>query len=84
MDIVMGDQYGNCYNSANISGDGYDVGGICGFIISGTIQNCKNDGTVNGGYRTGGICGYALSNVELWNCTNSAEVSEGGIILTNR
>jgi len=50
------------------------VGGVCGGISFGTVENCYNTGTVNGYFLTGGVCG-TLDKGTLKNCYNNGNVS---------
>lgn len=48
----------SCLNSGEVNLDGSDAGGICGNLNNaGTVESCKNTGTVMAKYNTGGICG---------------------------
>ncbi|MGN0455403.1 MAG: GLUG motif-containing protein [Acutalibacteraceae bacterium] len=54
----------------------YDyVGGVCGYNLNGTIENCYNAGAVsavNGTAYVGGVCGQNSGTIE--NCYNTGEV----------
>ena len=66
-DLTMGE-------TCSVTGNKY-VGGVCGEINSGTIQNCTNNGTVTGsGDDVGGICGYSCYG-SIETCTNSGTVT---------
>ena len=70
----------NCYNTGEVTGDYWNVGGVCGisdYIPNGnTIKNCYNLGTVNGGSNghAGGICGY-IKFTTISNCYNKGTVN---------
>ena len=66
--------------NCSVSGDGDDVGGICGYNYGGTITGCTNHGTVNNtgtgdNKYTGGICAYNRSGSTVTGCTNTGTVS---------
>ena len=57
-----------------------EVGGVCGYISGGTIENCYNTGEVSAsgsGAYVGGVCGY-ISGGTIENCYNTGEVSATG------
>ena len=56
-----------------MSGNWY-VGGICGYNSKGTLQGCRNNGTVSGDVDVGGVCGYNISGT-LENSYNTGDVS---------
>lgn len=62
-----------------ITGGG-SVGGICGTLSYGNIENCMVTGDISGGSRVGGVVGYGsgYSNI-ISQCASS-----GNIIATNR
>ena len=84
--------FGDCYNATikNVTiADSYfkgrnQVGGICGWDVESTIENCHNTGTVESvvesgvnGKEIGGICGRSDSGHEISNiinCHNSGVV----------
>lgn len=79
----------NCKNEGEISAKGWGVGGICGYMAEGTIEECYNIGRkVSGDAYVGGIAGifgksgkYPIIN----NCYNTGSVTGvvarvGGII----
>ena len=67
-----------------IEGAAYDnVGAIVGFGVGGTIENCRNMGTVKGGsFCTGGIVGVA-EHMSISGCVNNGTITghsySGGI-----
>ena len=81
----------NCTNTAEISGCGDYVGGIGAIVMSSSIKNCLNSGTiVNTGtsgrsaYSTGGIAG-SMSSSTISMCGNTGTVTStlkrtGGIV----
>ena len=54
-------------------GDSY-IGGVCGYILSGTIENCYSKSTVSGDIGIGGVCGYNLGGT-IENCYNTGTIS---------
>ena len=75
---VCGDNCGssqliNCYNTGavncSVSG-GWYIGGVCGILNSGTIQNCYSTGTVSGSHTSvGGVCGQTQgTSAKISNC----------------
>ena len=59
----------------NCSVTGSDnVGGICAFNQTGTIQNCSNSGSVSGSWYVGGICGYSNRGTVTY-CHNTGSIS---------
>ena len=89
---VCGDNCGssqliNCYNTGavncSVSG-GWYIGGVCGILNSGTIQNCYSTGTVSGSYATsvGGVCGYNHGTIS--NCYfDSSKCDKNAVGVTN-
>ncbi len=79
----------NCINYASVTGNGYNVGGICGAVRNQydvtALKSCHNKGTVintsTEGSWTGGITGHNLK--DILNCSNNGNVtgntSVGGI-----
>ena len=57
----------SCANYGVITGSGESVGGIAGYFVSGTIQNCANYGDITGTFFLGNLIGCAdecnLNNV---------------------
>ena len=69
------------------TGDKVCVGGVCGYNVGGTIENCYNTGTITataqataqdtGNYSSvGGVCGFSFRNI--FNCYNTGKVSVTG------
>ena len=52
----------------------YYVGGVVGYIVNGTIENCYNTGEVSGISDIGGVVGYNITGT-VENCYNTGEVS---------
>jgi len=63
-----------------------NVGGICGRLGNGTIENCYNTGEVAGEENTGGICGIT-DTATITKCYNTGDINGvkyvGGISGTN-
>ena len=51
------------------------VGGVCGFAVNSTLENCYNTGTVEGAGSTGGVCGENGENSTIKNCYNTGAVT---------
>ena len=67
-------------NSGAVGGSGTDIGGLCGFNESGSIENCSNSGTVTGsGSNVGGICGYNSFEGSITNCYWLSGTARAGI-----
>lgn len=61
-----------------IKGTSY-IGGVCGTINYGTIENCYNTGIVIGTNYVGGICGSVYNaSCTISNCYNTGDVSATG------
>ncbi len=76
----------NCVNqgavtSAGGGSSGYvGCGGICGYNVGGSVENCYNTGTVtgtNGSEYSGGVCGVNFSGT-VANCFNTGAVTGQG------
>ena len=73
-------QVKNCYNVGDVSG--YYVGGIVGFLSSGTaeIEECYNEGNIFGAF-AGGIFGYSRqTKVDINNCYNLGNIDADGSV----
>lgn len=58
---------------------GLYIGGVCGTISLGTIENCYNTGIVIGTNYVGGICGSVYNaSCTISNCYNTGDVSATG------
>ena len=80
--------FNNCVNNGNITSNNHDVGGIFGGINGGNkdiaasciVDQCVNNGNVQGAQRIGGIVGYLRSNspsitqYTLSNCLNTGTI----------
>ena len=88
---VCGDNCGsskliNCYNTGavncSVSG-GWYIGGVCGILNSGTIQNCYSTGTVSGSHTSvGGVCGQTQGTIS--NCYfDSSKCDKNAVGVTN-
>ena len=54
------------------------AGGIVGLCNANlTIENCHNNGTINGASNVGGIIGVCTSNLKAVNCSNKGEIFSG-------
>ncbi len=62
----------NSVNTVDITGLGARVGGLAGYISSGTTTYCNNSGNVTGENKVGGIAGELNGNVA--DCENSGNV----------
>ena len=72
---VVGLNDGNvtgCYNTGSVKGpdsvSGSYVGGVVGYNIRGTVENCYNIGEVSGNSYVGGVVGYNDSSASVANC----------------
>ena len=91
---VCGDNCGssqliNCYNTGavncSVSG-GWHIGGVCGILNSGTIQNCYSTGTVSGSHTSvGGVCGQTQgTSANISNCYfDSSKCDKNAVGVTN-
>lgn len=60
---------------------GSRVGGICGSLSDGNIENCMVTGDISGGSNVGGVVGYVRNNYVTSNISQCA--SSGNIIATD-
>ena len=77
--IAGGGQAGalGCVNSGVVySPNGSNVGGIIGFADHAVIENCLNEGPVQGNRFLGGIAGYG-DNTRIYNCGNRGKLVNG-------
>ena len=58
----------------------YNVAGIVGIVVEGTIENCTNYVTVSGRDYVGGICGLAGKDSKITNCTNKGSVTGQAVV----
>ena len=63
-----------CANHGNVTATSTDAGGLVGYFISGTIQDCANYGDVKGTERVAGMAGY-VSNGKIQNVFNYGNIS---------
>ena len=65
-----------CYNlGVIVANQGCRVGGIVGYNISGSVENCSNNATISGAsYYLGGITGQNF-NGTVKNCSNTGNLS---------
>jgi hypothetical protein len=64
----------NCYSSSDVVGKSNYVGGFCGILIIGKIQDSHCSGVVEGkGNYIGGFCGGNAGNI--FNCYSSGDAS---------
>ncbi len=57
----------NCANAGNLTGDGKNVGGICGLFQAGIINGCINTGTASATSSAGTIIGGTENNTHTIN-----------------
>ncbi|MFA5764423.1 MAG: GLUG motif-containing protein [archaeon] len=62
-------------NAANIYGTGQAIGGITGYLVSNTVTNSYNLGTVSGTEYVGGITGYAEGASLIENSYNKGNIT---------
>ena len=73
--LYNGAEVSNCYNKANITGNGNSIGGVVAICVNSNINNCYNTGTIESTQvNAGGIAGIS---------TNSATNNSGGITALN-
>jgi hypothetical protein len=65
-----------------------NLGGIVGYLASGTVDGCVNEGTISAQGYAGGIAGNMMSGSTIKNCVNKGAVSvtdsfAGGIVGSN-
>ena len=77
----------SCANYGAVTGTGNDVGGIVGFIISGTIQNSANYGNITGANCVGNLIGNAftfnLNNVLGTGNVTTSDINSVGLLVGN-
>ena len=83
-------RYTNNNAEASISGEGYQIGGIVGYMLTdansnipATIESSNNSGTVSGtnSYRVGGIVGYSKGSANV--CFSIKDSDNSGTINGN-
>lgn len=70
--------YSNCYAGGSVEGTGFNVGGLFGGNISGTINTCYTSSVVSGVTNVGGLIGYDSGSSytnSFWDTT----VNSGGL-----
>lgn len=68
----------NCHNTGEIGKEtATNVGGVVGYINSGSITNCDNTGVVEGTSQVGGVAGYNYKG-SVTSCYNTGVVSGTG------
>ena len=67
-----------CANYGNVTATSTDAGGLVGYFVSGTIQDCTNYGDVKGTERVAGMAGYVYEG-KIQNV-----FSYGNVSATNR
>ena len=78
----------SCANYGAVTGSGEKVGGIAGYFVSGTIQNCANYGDITGIFYVGNLIGCAdecnLNNVlGTGNVTATWDRESAGLLVGN-
>ena len=68
----------SCANYGVITGTGERVGGITGYFVSGTIQNCANYGDITGTFYVGNLIGCADE------CSLNNVLGTGNVTATSR
>ena len=63
-----------CANYGNVTATSTDAGGLVGYFVSGTIQDCANYGDVKGTERVAGMAGY-VSKGKIQNVFNYGNIS---------
>ena len=76
----------SCANYGAVTGTNREVGGMVGYLASGTIQNSANYGNIMGTYRVGNLIGYAdkcnLNNVlGTGNVTATSNTKRVGLLV---
>lgn len=76
----------SCANYGVITGTGNSVGGMAGYFVSGTIQNCANYGDITGTFYVGNLIGCAdecnLNNVlGTGNVTATSDTGCAGLLV---
>lgn len=63
-----------CYSKCTVEGNGYNIGGVVGGVVSGeSVTGCYNDGKVVGYSDVGGVVG-CLYGGYITNCYNTGDV----------
>lgn len=53
---------------------GSSVGGICGYLLIGNVENCMVTGDIGGGEDVGGIVGYSSGYSSISQCASSGNI----------
>ena len=85
--LYNGAEVSNCYNKANITGNGNSIGGVVAICVNSNINNCYNTGTIESTQvNAGGIAGMS-TNSTIINSYNLGSISatdnSGGITSLN-
>lgn len=85
--LYNGAEVSNCYNRANITGNGNSIGGVVAICVNSNINNCYNTGTIESTQvNAGGIAGMS-TNSTIINSYNLGSISatdnSGGITALN-
>ncbi|MCD7746342.1 MAG: hypothetical protein LUI13_13865 [Lachnospiraceae bacterium] len=84
--LTNGGTIESCTNNVPVTGSGYYVGGIVGYVAKGNITSCTNNAALsNTSADLGGIAGFIESGCTVSSCTNTGTVSGsssyfGGIV----
>jgi hypothetical protein len=65
----------NCTTSGYLTGNGENIGGLCGRIEFTVVSNCHSSATTNGGNNTGGLVGYSYSNSSDYSVINNSSAT---------
>ena len=81
-----GNSITSCANYGAVTGPAFNVGGMVGNFVSGTIQNCANYGDVTGTSKVGNLIGFAekcnLNNVlGAGNVTATSDIGGAGLLV---
>ena len=68
----------NCYVTGNVSGTGYWVGGLAGWVNKGSVINCYTTCTVTGNQSVGGLIGNISNSGSVINCYATGNVISNG------
>ena len=76
-----------CANYGNVTAISTDAGGLVGYFISGTIQDCANYGDVKGTERVAGMAGYVnegkIQNVFSYGNISATNSTDAGMAFGN-
>lgn len=54
---------------------GEDIGGICGYLSYGNIENCMVTGDISGDSNVGGLVGYCSTHSSISQCVSSGNIT---------